>query len=81
MAVIFTQDAFCNGSSTAKSILTIVALLQRLYMLLFHALQTFVLIPFAGFTDEVCISLQVLVKGLLLARESVHAQLLSNENC
>ena len=80
MAVIFTQDAFCNGSSTAKSILTIVALLQRLYILLFHALQTFVLIPFAGFIDEVCICRQVFEKGLLLARGSFHSQLLTNEN-
>ena len=81
MAVIFTQDAFCNGSSTAKSILTIVAVLQRLYMLLFHALQTFVLIPFAGFADEVCICHRVFEKGLLLAHESFLSQLRSNENC
>ena len=81
MAVIFSQDAFCNGSSTAKNILAIVDLLQRLYMLLFHGSPPFGLLAFAGFIDEVCISSQVFEKGLLLAHGSFHSQLLSNENC
>ena len=80
MVVIFSQDAFYNGSNSSMNILAIVALLQRLYILLFHALQTFVLIPFAGFADEVCICHRVFEKGLLLAHESFLSQLLSNEN-